>query len=739
MENNKDIKIDTVSLKINGMTCASCVARVEKAINKIDGVKSASVNLATEKATIEYQPDDKRMEQIKKSIEAAGYQIEVAEKEKEREEKDDYAEKLHKDFIFATILTVPILILNMGIMWEWFREILPISIDATNKLLFLLTTPVVFVSGKRFYQIFWNNLKHFTADMNSLVAIGTGAAFIYSAYVALFPEAIISEGEFPHVYFDTTAVIITLILMGRWLESRAKGKTNSAIKKLLQLKPKTALIKVNGEERSIAIDDLKVSDIMIVKPGNRIPADGNLVGGESYVDESMITGESIPVAKSSGERVIGGTINKAGYFEAEVTAVGENSILGEIIKMVERAQGSKAPIQNLADKVASVFVPIVVVIAIGTLVMWLMITGEFDRALINFVAVLIIACPCALGLATPTAIMVGTGKGAQNGILIKNGESLEMAHKITTVILDKTGTITKGEPTVSRVLTKEMSEEELLAIAASIEKKSEHPVANAIVNYSSGKKVKIDDVSNFKSITGKGVSGSIKGVNYYAGNLSFMKENNVCLDKFEKDIYQISGKGKTIIYVADSEDLIGIIAVEDPLKEDAAAAVAKLKEMGLKTVMLTGDNKETAKSIAEQIKVDYYEAEVMPEDKASVVAKYQKENETVAMVGDGINDAPALAQSDVGIAIGSGTDIAIESGSIVLMRSTIADVVTAIKLSKRTISIIKQNLFWAFIYNVIGIPLAALGLLNPMFAAVAMSLSSVSVVSNSLRLRNFKA
>jgi P-type Cu+ transporter len=733
-------EIQTLSLPVEGMTCASCVSRVEKAVSKIEGVKNVNVNLATEKVTFESDDGSNVIDKVKQNVEAAGYKL-VVPKEEEKTEpasKGDFEKRLKKDLILSAALTVPILILNMGMMWQAFMNFVPLSFDDISRVLLLLTIPVVFVSGKRFYIIFWNNLKHFTADMNSLVAIGTGAAFIYSAFVTLFPALVVQTGAHPDVYYDTTAVIITLILMGRWLESRAKSRTNASIKKLLELKPKTAVIKVNGQEKVVSIEDLKLNDVVIVKPGSKVPADGKIVSGSSYIDESMITGESIPVQKNVDNKVIGGTINKSGYFEFSITALGDNSVLGQIIKLVEAAQGSKAPIQNLADKVASIFVPIVVVFAFLTLIAWILISGEFDRSLINFVAVLIIACPCALGLATPTAIMVGTGKGAQNGILIKNGESLELAHKISTLIFDKTGTITKGEPSVTDILVKDISEEELIQAAASLEKKSEHPIADAIVKYASSKSISLKNVSSFDGVTGKGIRGEVDGDDIAAGNLSFIESLNVDTSRLEKEIYKISGSGKTIVYISINKILKGILAVEDPIKPDAYEAIAKLKEMGIKTVMLTGDNKETAKYIAEKVNIDYYEAEVMPEDKAKAVSKYQKENEIVAMVGDGINDAPALAQSDVGIAIGSGTDVAIESGSIVLMREDLMTVVSSIKLSKKTIKTIKQNLFWAFIYNTIGIPLAALGLLNPMFAAAAMSLSSVSVVSNSLRLKGYK-
>jgi Cu+-exporting ATPase len=746
---DENVKSKRISAPVEGMTCASCVARVEKAISKIEGIKNVTVNFASEKASFEYDPDTTDLKDIKNIVEEAGYKIDIneettTEKKTGNQDVEDqhsaYESKLKKDFIFSLIMTIPILIISMGMSFETFREIIPLSTDQFNKVLLLLTIPVIFIPGKRFFEIFWNNLKYFSVDMNSLVAIGTGTAFLFSTLVTLFPELILQPGNEPHVYFDTAVVIITLILMGRWLESRAKSKANTAIKKLMGLKPKTALIKRNGKEVEIEIDKLQKKDIVIVKPGGKIPADGIIVSGNSVLDESMITGESRPVEKTKGDNVIGGTINKTGSFEFEITETGDNSVLGQIIKMVEEAQGSKAPIQNLADKVAAIFVPAVVGAAILTFILWLIFggTNALNIGLINFVAVLIIACPCALGLATPTALMVGTGKGAQLGILIKNGSSLELAHKINTVIFDKTGTITKGEPTVTDIFTNEITENELLTFVASVENKSEHPIAESIVKYAKEKNLNLTETESFKSLTGQGISAIIDGKLIIIGNKKLMDDYSTKTDKFKNEIEKLSSEGKTIIFINIDGELKGLLGIEDPIKSDSREAIKKLKEMGIKTVMITGDNFSTAENIAKRIGIDSFEAEVMPDDKANAVKKYQSNNEVVAMVGDGINDAPALAQSDVGIAIGSGTDIAMETGSVVLMSGNLEGVIGAIKLSKRTISIIKQNLFWAFIYNTIGIPLAALGLLNPMFAAFAMSMSSVSVVSNSLRLKNFK-
>lgn len=740
------------SLKVEGMTCASCVARVEKAIGKMEGVKTVAVNIATEKANFEIDASKADVKKIAAAVEDAGYKMEIpAETSKDTEEKTDqsdntYYKALTKDFLFALILTIPVFIISMGLEFTWFHNLFGASLthaqqmETVNKILLILTTPVVFISGKRFFVIFWNNIKHFTADMNSLVAIGTGSAYIYSVAGTLFPELVTPKGGYPHVYFDSTAVIITLILMGRWLENKAKQKTGSAIKKLLELKPKTAEVKRNGVSVIVKIDDLLLDDIIVVRPGEKIPADGILTEGFSTVDESMITGESIPVEKSNGSKVIGGTLNKNGAFEFRITALGKNSVLGQIIKLVEEAQGSKAPIQKLADKIASVFVPIVVVIALITFITWLIIGGEnsFNIALINFVAVLIIACPCALGLATPTAIMVGTGLGANHGILIKNGESLEQAHKISAIVLDKTGTITEGKPTVTDILTNDISEDEFLRIIASVENKSEHPIAQAIAEYAKSKDITFGKVDTFQSITGHGISAILEEKAVAAGNDKMMREYSVNTKLLNEEFNRLSGEGKTVIYGAVDGELKGILAVEDPIKESSFEAISALRKMNISVIMITGDNETTAAAIAKRVGIDNYSAGILPEDKALAVKNYQKEGIIVAMAGDGINDAPALAQSNVGIAMGTGTDVAIETADITLIKGDLKGVVNAIRLSKKTIRTIKQNLFWAFIYNVLGIPLAALGLMNPMLAALAMSFSSVSVVTNSLRLRASK-
>jgi Cu+-exporting ATPase len=743
------IKMEKISLPVEGMTCASCVARVENSIKKIDGVKDVAVNLATEKATLNIDKSKVDISKIKKAVEEAGYKVNLSIfKEDEiysstEEDSDkilDYDLMLKKDFLFSMILTIPIFIISMSQMLDGIRELIPLSPSQLNKILLILTTPVIFISGKRFYKIFWNNLKHFTADMNSLVALGTGAAFSYSVLITLFPELILHSEESRHVYFDTTVVIITLILMGKWLEARAKSKTGSAIKKLIALKPKTALIKTEDGEKLINIDKLIIGDIVIVKPGDKIPADGKILNGYSTVDESMLTGESFPVEKSLKSKIFGGSINRSGTFEFEVSAIGKDSVLGKIITLVEEAQGSKAPIQKLADKVASIFVPIVIVIAILTFILWIILGGEnsFTFALINFVAVLIIACPCAMGLATPTALVVGIGKGAEIGILIKDGEHLELAHKIKTVLLDKTGTITEGKPVISKIITNGYDEDELLKLAASLEKRSGHPLAEAVVNYAYTKGIKIPDPIEFESTTGFGLIGKVEDKQIIIGNKNFLLNNNVTLNPFEDKAYMLSSEGKTVVYIAIAGKSEGIIAIEDPVKSTSGDAIQNLKSLNIRSIMITGDNKRSAGNIVKRLGIDSFEAEVLPEDKSDIVEKYQKQEEIIAMVGDGINDAPALAKAKVGIAIGTGTDVAIETGDIVLMKGDLMGVVNTIKLSKATIKTIKQNLFWAFIYNIVGIPLAAVGWLNPMFAALAMAFSSVSVISNSLRLKKMK-
>lgn len=744
--------IKTLTLPVEGMTCASCVARVEKVLKKVDGVNEVNVNLATEKVTLSFDPSKVNLSKFSEVVEDAGYKL-LPPEEKQENTSDDNVEsaseihhkeaykKLKSEFIFSAILSLPILLISMLCMTTWFKNWSPLSIEETNKLLFIASTPVIFISGRRFFSAAWKLVKHFSADMNTLVAVGTGTAYLYSTIVVLFPELLNSPTASGHVYFDTAVVIITLILMGRLLESRAKARTSSAIKKLLGLQPKTTKVIRGKSEIDVPIKDVLVNDIIIIRPGEKIPVDGVIIDGYSSVDESMITGESIPVEKTAGFKVIGGTINKNGSFTFKATAVGQETVIARIVKLVEQAQGSKAPIQSLADKVASIFVPVVIGIAVSTFLIWYLLIGiSFTSAMLNFIAVMVIACPCALGLATPTAIMVGTGLGASNGIMIKNAESLERLRLVNTIVFDKTGTITKGKPVITDILCKNgINEIDLIKIAASIEKKSEHPLGNAIVNYALENNIVTEEINKFNSLTGNGIEAVINNDQVLIGNLLLMKQRKIEIKKdTEIEVEQLSAKGKTPLFISVNNELKGIIAVADVIHNETKNVISALKNNNIETIMLTGDNKITAEAISIEAGIEKVFSEVMPAEKAEVVKKLQREGKVVAVVGDGINDSPALAQADVGIAIGTGTDIAIESADITLINGNIKDLLKALNLSSKTISTIKQNLFWAFIYNMIGIPLASLGLLNPIFAAGAMAMSSVSVVSNSLRLRKVK-
>ncbi|MDY0083625.1 MAG: heavy metal translocating P-type ATPase [Ignavibacteriaceae bacterium] len=740
------IETKKISLPVEGMTCASCVARVEKTVAKVEGIRNVSVNLATEKVSFDYDPKLVDLKEVAAKVEDAGYKIDIVETKKEehtetefKTSNSDYQQELKKDLIFAIIMAIPIVNINMGIMWEGFFLNNHFTAEQINKILLILTTPVIFISGKRFFTIFFKNLKHFTADMNSLVAVGTGSAYIYSLLLTLFPEIFSQHHKISHVYFDTTVVIITLILLGRWLEARAKTKTGTAIKKLMELQPKTALVKENNLEIEKPLSDLKTGDIIIIKPGAKIPADGLIISGTSAIDESMITGESLPVEKIIGSKVIGGTINTNGYFEFEITDIGKNSVLGHIIKLVEDAQGSKAPIQNIADKVASIFVPAVILIAILTFIYWLIFAqSDLSVALINFVAVLIIACPCALGLATPTALIVAMGKAAQNGILFKDGESLEELHRADTIVFDKTGTLTEGKLSIKNIFCDGISEKEFLSVLASIEKRSDHPLAKAVMDYAADKDANYYETEEFENRSGKGLIAKINGKLVLAGNSQLMQENKIGLEKFSKELSDDNIKNTSMIFLAVEKELKGFVTVVDSIKPTSKEVIDGLKKINVTPVLSSGDNESTTKKIAGLAGIEKYFAEVTPQNKLIKIKELQSENKKVVMVGDGINDAPALAQSDIGIAIGTGTDVAIESAGVVLLSGDLKGVLKAIRLSNKTISVIKQNLFWAFIYNVIGIPLAALGMLNPMFAALAMSLSSVSVISNSLRLKSTK-
>jgi Cu+-exporting ATPase len=741
---NDTKSIQTLSLPVEGMTCASCVLRVEKALKTVEGVANASVNLATEKAVIQLDLSKTTLERLQEAVADSGYTLVMPPTDGHPEHgeveqaasKDAAYRQLKTELILSAALTIPIMLISMTSMTEWFHQTIPLSMDVTNKILLILTTPVMFISGRRFFKGFWATAKHGTADMNTLVAVGTGSAYLYSMVAVLFPELV---GYADHVYFDTSATIITLILLGRLLEMTAKNRASSAIRKLLGLQPKTARVIRNGSDVDIPAGHVVVGDIVIVRPGERVPVDGVIIKGNTTVDESMVTGESLPVEKGLGVKVIGGTINKNGSIEFRAHAVGRHTLLAQIVKLVEEAQGSKAPIQTLADKIASVFVPVVIGIAIVTFLIWFFVgDASFTYAMINFIAVLIIACPCALGLATPTAIMVSSGVGASLGVLMKNAESLESTHKIQTIVLDKTGTITEGKPAVTDVVALNgFDSSSVLQLAAAVERKSEHPLGQAIVDHSKKEGLSLNDPESFHSMTGLGVSALVNGLAVFAGNLLLMKEYAVDLKEHQQILSRLSNEGKTPVFVAVNGKLAGIIAIADTIKATSPEAIHALRAMNIEVVMLTGDNEGTARAIAAQAGVDRVIAGVLPHEKANHVKAIQAEGKVVAMVGDGINDAPALAQANVGIAMGTGTDIAMESADITLMKGDLNGIVQAIKLSSRTLAIIKQNLFWAFIYNVIGIPLAALGLLNPMIAAGAMAFSSVSVVSNSLRLRRF--
>ncbi len=742
-----------LELNVKGMHCASCVLKVEKAIKKCSNVKSANVNLATEKATVEYE-NKIDLNEVKKKVQKTGYDIELPDKKHHMEHgehdhaamlKEEEIRSLRNKFVLSAVLSVLILI---GTYQDYFPFLSFINRESMFVILLLLTIPVQFYAGWMFHKIAFRGLKHFNFDMNSLVSIGTNAAFVYSLFVLLFPGFFSGTTLKADVYFDTAAVIITLILLGRYLEAKAKSRTSAAIKKLIGLQAKTATVIRNNKEIKIPIEDVKVNDIIIVKPGEKIPVDGIVVFGYSSVDESMITGESIPVEKKVKDIVIGATINKNGVLRIKATKIGKDTMLAQIIKLVEEAQGSKAPIQRIADKIASIFVPVVVVIAIITFLIWYFFgpNPAFNFALLNFIGVLIIACPCAMGLATPTAIMVGTGKGAENGILIKNAEALEIAHKVDTIIFDKTGTLTKGKPEVTNVMSfNNFNEKDAIFYSGIVEKHSEHPLAEAVINYSKKLRLKIPDASKFENIPGKGVKASYKGKVILNGNRKLMQENKINISEYEKHLIKLEDEGKTAILVSFDKKIIGIIAIADTLKDSSKDAIKELKRLGKDVIMITGDNERTGKAIGKLVGIEKILANVLPHEKAIEVKKLQSKGKIVAFTGDGINDSPALAQADLGIAIGSGTDVAIESGSIVLVKNDIRDVVKAIRLSKYTIKKIRQNLFWAFIYNVIGIPIAA-GvlfplngfLLNPIIAGAAMAFSSVSVVSNSLLMRKYK-
>ena len=758
---------EKVTVAVQGMSCAACVRRVEKALGGVDGVREASVNLATEKATMVFDPAHTELDAMKQAVEEAGYGLVEPEVVPDEDEIGSASDPVRRDAgstrrlrakaMFAVPLAGLILLLSVA-------GAIPAIGDFAGRgvLIWLLATPVQFWAGWQFYSGAWSAIRHLNANMHTLIAVGTSAAYLYSVGVLLFPGFFAAVGG-GGLYFDTAAVIIALILVGRYLEARARSQTSAAIQRLVGLQPRTARIVRADREVDIPVGEVAAGDLILVRPGERIPVDGEVIEGSSAVDESMITGESMPVDKAPGSQVIGVTINTSGSFKFRATRVGSETVLAGIIRLVEEAQGSKAPVQRLADVIAGYFVPAVFAIAAVTFVLWLLFGPEpsFDVALLNFIAVLIIACPCALGLATPTAIMVGTGKGAEAGILIRNAEALENAHRLDTVVMDKTGTLTVGKPTMKGLVTANReSADEVLRLAASAERGSEHPLAQAVVDAARERGLVLAEPVDFQALPGQGVSALVEGRRVLLGNAGLMTQRGVEVEVLEKEAGKLAGVGLTAVFVALEGRLAGFIGLGDSMKEGAEEAIARLSRMGLRVVMLTGDSRRVAKTIGLELRVDKVVAEVLPDQKANEVDRLQRQGHFVGMVGDGINDAPALAQADVGIAMGSGTDVAIETADVTLMSGDPRGVSAAIELSKRTMRTIKQNLFWAFAYNVALIPVAAgvlyavfgqsgvpgwlqpvlgdNGFLNPMLAALAMAASSVTVVSNSLRLRRLR-
>lgn len=729
-------ELHRAELGIQGMTCAACVARVERGLSKVPGVEQANVNLATEKASVVFDPTATTLEDLIGKVRALGYEAhEVSERsaDEEKEAREKEIRRQQRAFVVAATLSAPLLVAMFGHTLAIDHPVIAFLSNGWVQL--VLAAPVQFGVGWQFYVDSYYSLKNKTANMSVLVALGTSAAFVYSLVGMLFPEVGV-EG----LYFEVSAILITLIVLGKLLEARAKGRTSEAIKRLMGLQPRTATVERDGQLVDIPISEVRVGDFVVVRPGERIPVDGVIRKGSSSIDESMLTGESMPVEKGVGDDVIGATINRHGSFTFEATKVGKETVLAQIIRVVEEAQGSKAPIQRLADVVSSYFVPAVVGVALLTFLGWYMTTGDLTRALMNMTAVLVIACPCALGLATPTAIMVGTGRGAENGILFKGGEHLERAQALDTIVLDKTGTITRGEPELTDILAiGQLDENELLRLVAQSERGSEHPLAKALVAAAQVRGLELGEATQFEAVPGHGIRATVEGKEVLVGNRGLIQQVTKLPPEVNEHMARLESEGKTAMLVAIDGRVEGVVAVADTVKETSVAAVAALKAMGLRVIMMTGDNERTAKAIAREVGIDEDDvlSEVLPGEKAQAVEALQKEGRKVAMVGDGINDAPALVTADVGIAIGTGTDVAIEAADITLMRGDLRSVVAAIRLSEATMGKIRQNLFWAFVYNTIGIPFAAMGILSPIIAGAAMAFSSVSVVSNSSLLRRF--
>ncbi|EJR51623.1 heavy metal translocating P-type ATPase [Bacillus cereus VD102] len=735
-----EIVSDKAEFTVSGMTCAACANRVEKRLNKLEGVNGATVNFALESATVDFNPDEINVNEMKSAITKLGYKLEV--KSDEQDGSTDHRlqeiERQKKKFIISFILSFPLL-------WAMvshfsFTSFIYLPDMLMNPWVQLaLATPVQFIIGGQFYVGAYKALRNKSANMDVLVALGTSAAYFYSVYLSI--QSIGSSEHMTDLYFETSAVLITLIILGKLFEAKAKGRSSEAIKKLMGLQAKTATVVRDGTEMKILIEEVVAGDIVYVKPGEKIPVDGEIVEGKSAIDESMLTGESIPVDKTIGDVVIGSTMNKNGFLKVKATKVGRDTALAQIIKVVEEAQGSKAPIQRVADQISGIFVPVVVVIAIITFAVWMIFVtpGDFGGALEKMIAVLVIACPCALGLATPTSIMAGSGRSAEYGILFKGGEHLEATHRLDTVILDKTGTVTNGKPVLTDVIVADgFNEEEILRLVGAAEKNSEHPLAEAIVEGIKEKKIDIPSSETFEAIPGFGIESVVEGKQLLIGTRRLMKKFNIDIEEVSKSMEELEREGKTAMLIAINKEYAGIVAVADTVKDTSKAAITRLKKMGLDVVMITGDNTQTAQAIAGQVGIEHVIAEVLPEGKAEEVKKLQAQGKKVAMVGDGINDAPALATADIGMAIGTGTDVAMEAADITLIRGDLNSIADAIFMSKMTIRNIKQNLFWALAYNGLGIPIAALGFLAPWVAGAAMAFSSVSVVLNALRLQRVK-